>query len=317
MQIDPKKIKNPVHRKLIEHYGNMMASTPLKTQFHKIPELEYEQEALHMKYNLTKYVLDDLVYRYYFDSNNSWLIYGPRADYKSTVALRIKLWNEEIAGLKPDYNDIVDSDVSLLERYTRKNIPRFTTFIKDEWDTIRSGLGNMTVSETVKNVINRARQSGRNLVICTPVFKFYPVDYFLQVWEYVRFKNKCVCCLIYDNEARLKGHVILPMPSDAEIERYQERKKVFMGNMDELKFTVQDELKDIAEKLITDPFSKKTLLGKDGKLKRSASTKNGFITYATDRFPVLQSKTMQKDILEKVEFLLENKLDRFPAPEKE
>jgi hypothetical protein len=295
-------------------YGNSLSSTPLKTQFHKIPELEYEQEALAKKYDLSKYILDDLIYRYYFDSNNTWLIWGPRSDFKSTVALQIKLWNEKIAGIKPDYDNIVDSDIALLERYTRKNIPRYTTFVKDEWDSIRSGLGNQTVSETVKNVINRARQTGRNLIICTPVFKFYPVDYFLQVWEYVRFGNKCVCCLIYDQEARLKGHLFVPMPTDKEIELYQERKKKFLGNMDELKFTVQDELKSIAESLLNDSLARQILM-KDGKVKTSASTKNGFITYATDRFPVLQSKVMQKDILEKVTFLLENGLKFFPKNE--
>lgn len=305
--IDPKTIKNPAHRKLVEFYGSRLSSTPLKTMFHKIPLMEDESEALKPRYNLTKYIYDDLVYRYYFGSNNTWLIFGPRSDYKSTCALRLKLWNEEIAGLKPDYNDIIDSDIALLNRIKGRIPKPFTTFIKDEWDTVRSGLGNMTVSDTIRNVINRARYDRWNLVICTPVFKFYPVDYFLQVWEYTRYgKNRMVQCIIYNEKMDIKGHVFLPMPTDEEILEYEKRKKEFMQHMRNLSFNVDEELMLIAEDAIIDsnlPI-----------LKRSKDSRVVFMDYLSIKYPQLQSKVMKENIMLKIKYMQDNQLTKLPRP---
>ena len=312
--IDPKTIKNPIHRKLIEKYGNMRANTPIKTVFHRLcpRDLEYDDVAAGPKYNLSRFVLDELIYRYYFGSNFTALVYGARSDYKSTFALRLKLWLEEIAGVKPDYNNIIDSDKDLLKlipRYTAP--PIFTTFIKDEWDTSRSGLGNMVISDTVKNMINRARYDRWNLIICTPLFKYYPVDYFFKAYEYTRYGKPDIMCLIFDESVQLHGHVILPMPSNEEIAKYEERKKVFMQHSRKLAFNIDEELMQIAEEAILDSRVKEqleqTMSHKLGKIAKTV-----LADYIFTMFPELQSKTMKDNIILKLQWMHLNQTTTLP-----
>jgi hypothetical protein len=312
--ISPKDIKNQAHRKLIEYYGTRRANTPLKTFFHqKVPiDLEFDYEAAKPKYNLSKIFLDELIYRYYFDSNFTCLIYGARSDYKSTTALRLKLWLEEIGGIKTDYNDIVDSDKELLRRVPRDKAPqKFRTYIKDEWDTVRSGLGNATMSDVVKNMINRARYDRWNLIICTPTFKYYPCDYFLKAYEYTRYGNRDIMCLLYDETVSLRGHVIFPMPTDKEIKEYEIRKKTFMTHSRKLSFNVDEELVNIAEESMKDPQILKMLSGKMGKTMRVILS-----DYIFFKYPELQSKSMKENVMLKMIWMYQNHTNRIPRPDK-
>jgi len=295
-QIDLKSIKNPVHRKMMEYYGTRLSNSPLLTQFHKIPILENDEDALDPKLNLTPLVLDDLVYRFYTKNAVSILIWGPRRNYKSTLALWFWLRCYEIGNIKPDYDNIVDNDISLLDRYMKK-APPFTAFLKDEYDTTISGIGNQTTSQTLINVIKRSAYFQKPVIICSPVFKPYPVDYYLQVWEFQRYGEKKVKCLVYDHNSAPKGWVVLPMPSDAEIDTYDRlRKQKFMGNMEKMKFTIEEELDTIAEGLVNDPDISRFDLNKK-------PDRIGFQSWAFKKYPVLQSKTLQDNIMDRVRFL--------------
>lgn len=314
-QIDPDSLTDPKARRLIKTYGYSLSNTPLKTHFHRNPPiLDYGDEAKAIaskkEYDYSNVFIDDLWYRYIFDSNLKLEIYGPSSDFKSTLALAVKYQCEMLIAKQKNValDDIVDSDATLLKRFTRPDTFRFETFIKDEWDTTMSGLGNMTMSETVTNVLKRSRLTGRNIIICTPPFKPYPVDYFLEVWEYQRFGDKRVMALLYDHEAHIRGNVVLPMPPDALIEAYLTGPKArFMKNMDGLKFNIDEAMVEIAEKLVADPHLPP--------IKKGASCRNGFLVYATRLYPELQSKVQKKDIWEKVLYLKEEGLTKFPMPE--
>lgn len=309
-QINLKDIVNPVHRRLMQDYGSNMNSTPLKTRFHKIPLLVEDQEAIDPKYDLTPLLLDELIYRIYTKNAISILIYGDRRDYKSTTVLQLWLWWQQLLNsakifpkLTPDYENIVDNDITLLEKYMKA--PLFTPFIKDEFDTNISGIGNMTTSQTLINVIKRSAYYQKPIFVCSPVWKAYPVDYFLQTWEYRRYGKKEVMCIIYDKNSNPKGHVYIPMPSDEEIEKYDNRKKSFMGNMDRMHFTIEEELDAIAEKIIHDPVCH------DFDFKKK-SDRVGFMSWCFKKFPILQSKTLQENIFQRVKFLMDHELLRMP-----
>lgn len=317
-QIALKDIKNPSHRKLMEHYGKQLSSTPLKTRFHDVPHVETESEALAPELDFSALFSDELAYRLYTKNAISILVYGDRRDYKSTVVLKLWLeWYKIAEESKvfdaplPDYENIVDNDITLLDRYMKA--PAFSAFIKDEFDTNMSGLGNMTTSQTLINVIKRSAYHQKPIFICSPVFKCYPVDYYLQTWEYRRYSTasgrKEVLCIVYDKNAVPKGHAYFAMPTDEEIAAYDRRKQDFMGNMSRMRFTIEEELDEIAEKLITLPPDENGMDADCFDLSKKID-QTGFKSWAFKKYPVLQSKVMQQNIMERVQFMQKHGLKK-------
>jgi len=306
--IDPQTIKNPIHRKLIEFYGKRMASTPLRTQFHTTPDLmDSELEAMQPKYDLTKYIYPELVYRYYFDSNFTCLIHGPRSEYKSTAALQLALWCFEIAGIPEpkDYDFIVDRDKSLIDWYMKKEHPVFDTIIKDEWDKKRSGIGVSTMSETLDNIVNRVRGRRLNLIICCPEFSPYAVDFYFKTWEYVRYGKRCITLLVFNDEAQLKGHCVLPMPTDIQLSKYAIRKKEFLHRTENMTFTLDEDLINCAEETIKDPI-----------LPQGTGSKEARLVYLGQKYPgILQNETIKRRLESMIKFMQDQGLTKFPQTE--
>lgn len=312
--IQLKEITNPLHRELIKEYASKLGNTPLKTKFHRLPTHDLIESALDPKYDLSKFIYPDLVYRYYFDSNFSILIFGSRSDYKSSCATQFALWALEIAGIKePDEFDfVVDSDSELVKWYQKDNLPAFTTLIKDEWDKKQSGIGVGTMSETLRNVINRIRGRRINLIICTPEFSPYPVDYFFRTWEYIRYGKRVVQLLVYDEDQNLKGHCFLPMPTDPQIDKYQKRKSVFLKRTQTMAFTLDQALIQIAEDVITDPTFPQ--LSYDAKGKPSNKNRTARITYIAMKYQAdMQSEALKKRVEELATFLQTSNLKKFPT----
>jgi hypothetical protein len=316
-QIDLSKIENPIHRKLLAFYGKKMANTPLKTKFHQIPVHDMVETALDSRFDLTDYIFPELVYRYYFDSNFTCLIFGSRSDYKSACATYLALTCMEIAQIaEPDAFDfVVDSDSDLIDWYQKEKLPRFTTLIKDEWDKKMSGLGVHTMSETLANVIKRIRGRFINLIICTPEFTPYPVDFFFRTWEYVRFGNKCVKLLVYDEDQQLRGHCIFPMPTDAQFSKYQTRKEVFLQRTQTMAFTLDEQLINLAEDVIKDPLLPILIVGAKGQIQNKNKTAR--LTYIAMKYRgQMQSEALKKRVEEIATFLQSNHIEKFPSSTK-
>jgi len=314
--IQPKDIANKLHRNLIEKYGSSLASTPLRTAFHRSPNLDEETDALRKKYDFTEYMYPELVYRYYFDSNFTALIYGPRSEYKSTCALLLKTWCEKIAGIafNPELPGVVDRDKEVLNFY-QQDVSKFFTIIKDEWDKQRSGIGIGTMSETMNNIINRIRGRFINLIICTPQFTPYTVDYYFRTWEYIRYGERIVQLLVYDEDENLKGHVTLPMPTNFEIECYAKRKKIFLDRTKNLGFTIDEILVGYAEEIIQDPdFPPLVQNEKSGNF--SNPYKDARITYIGLVFDDLISESLKKRVENLAKTMQILGVSKFPRPTK-
>jgi len=245
-------------QEVLNEYDYSLSAGPLLTAIQEIPTSDDFKEIASLKiFDLTRYLIPDMIWRCYNQMNYFIFLYGNRGFYKSTLALWLAWQSSIISGfeLPKDYSEfIVDDNNSMLELIRQKK-PVFYTAIKDERDKKRSGAGNQTLSEILDDQINRIRGRQYNIIICTPEDYDFPVDFKFRTW---RFQRKPIeeahVRFLVEYEGTFVGHVNIKLPPQEMIHTYHSTVKAkFLERTQTLEDPMQGDIKVIIHKLAISP----------------------------------------------------------------
>ena len=235
-----------------------LSAGPLMTAIQELPTSDEIKEIASLDiFDLTPYILPDMLYRFHRGMNYFIYIHGYRAFFKSTFAIWWAYQCSLIGGfeLPPQQSDfIVDSNMALVN-LIREDKPKFFTAIKDEVDKQRHGAVTQTIETVLTNQINRIRGRQYNIIYCTPEDYYFPIDFKFKTWRFRRKPTKKACInLLVEHEGLFVGHVKIPMPPEFLLNKYHRGiKKGFLARTQTLTDDVQDEHLKIIDELLEDP----------------------------------------------------------------